>query len=138
MFVRLFFSIIGTDFQQHSESRHIYYMHKPYCKNRLAFQKNDVYTDENLINYESHMQNGKDADFLYLLEVVLVAFRAEKNAGFTQLNVLSIIHSFRTGVPVVCLPAGRNCTVLPPGGTVRFYSLHFLHLFQNSLSEEPD
>lgn len=42
-------------------------MHKPYfknSKNRLAFQKNDVYTDENLIKYESHMQNGKDADFL--------------------------------------------------------------------------
>lgn len=115
-------------------------MHKPYfiLKTGLHSKKNDVYPDENLIKYESHGQNGKDADFLYLLEVVLIAFRAEKNASFTQLNVLSIIHLSLAGVTVVCLPAGRNCTVLPPGGTVTFYSLQCLHLCQNSLSEESD
>lgn len=115
-------------------------MHKLYfiLKTGSHSKEKDVYTDENLITYEGHRQNRKDADSLYLLEVVLIAFRAEKNVNFTQLNVLSIIHLSLTGVTVVCLPAGRNCPVLPPGGTVRFYSLQFLHLCQNSLPEESD
>lgn len=37
------------------------------------------------------MQNGKDVNFLHLLEVALAAFRVEKNLSVTKQNVLSRI-----------------------------------------------